>query len=111
MKKIYISLPITGHEDTAKQKAEEFKALLQKHLPDCDIKTPFDVCSEEGKPYGYYLGRDIEYILTCDYVFFMNGWEHSKGCQIERAVVDVYCIQRKFQMATEFNLKHNEPIL
>lgn len=56
--KLYISIPISGrplHE--AKYHAECIKAALTPHGHECI--TPFDVCPEPGKTYGYYMGRDI----------------------------------------------------
>lgn len=89
--KLYISIPISGrplHE--AKYHAECIKAALTPHGHECI--TPFDVCSEPGKSYGYYMGRDIEAILdkNIDGVVFGNGFHDSKGCMLEHAAAQIY---------------------
>lgn len=61
--KLYISIPITGralHEANAH--AEAIKAKLEPHCHECI--TPFDVCPDIGKPYAFYMGRDIEALLS-----------------------------------------------
>ena len=89
--KLYISIPITGrplHE--AKHQAEVIKAKLEPHGHECI--TPFDVCPEADKSYGYYMGRDIEALLADDIegVVFGNGFHNSKGCQLEQAAAQIY---------------------
>lgn len=89
--KAYISIPISGrplHE--AKHQAERIKAKLAEHGHECI--TPFDVCQEADKPYGYYMGKDIEALLADDIeaVVFGNGFHDSKGCMLERAAAEIY---------------------
>lgn len=89
--KLYISIPISGrplHE--AKHQAECIKAKLTPHGHECI--TPFDVCPEPDKTYGYYMGRDIEAILAedIDGVVFGNGFHSSKGCMLEHAAAQIY---------------------
>ncbi len=89
--KAYISIPISGrplHE--AKYQAECIKAKLTEHGH--ESITPFDVCPESGKPYAYYMGKDIEALLAddIDVVVFGNGFHDSKGCRLEHAVAEIY---------------------
>lgn len=89
--KLYISIPISGrplHE--AQYQAECIKAALTPQGHECI--TPFDVCPEPGKTYGYYMGRDIEAILdnNFDGVVFGNGFHDSKGCMLEHAAAQIY---------------------
>lgn len=96
MKKIYISIPITGHDiKEVKQKAEYIKRGLT--VDNYTAITPFDVCTEENKPYSYYMGRDIEALLGCDMVFFATGWKQSKGCRAEYEVAKIYNKQLLFE--------------
>lgn len=88
---LYISVPITGrplHE--ANYQAEAIKAILEQHGHKCI--TPFDVCPESGKPYAYYMGRDIEALLAedIDGVVFGAGSHDSKGCMLEHAAAQIY---------------------
>lgn len=89
--KLYISIPISGrllHE--AKYHAERIKSVLTNAGHECI--TPFDVCSEPGKTYGHYMGRDIEAIIDNDIdgVVFGYGFHDSKGCKLEHAAAQIY---------------------
>jgi len=89
--KLYISIPISGRPLLeAKYQAEVIKAKLTPHGHECI--TPFDVCPESGKSYGYYMGRDIEALLADDIdgVVFGRGFHNSKGCQLEHAAAEIY---------------------
>lgn len=89
--KLYISIPISGrplHE--AKAHAERIKAKLSEYGHECI--TPFDVCPEPDKSYGYYMGRDIEALLADDIdgIILGIGFADSKGCQLEHAAAEIY---------------------
>ncbi|MDE6484518.1 MAG: DUF4406 domain-containing protein [Duncaniella sp.] len=89
--KLYISIPISGRPiPDAVHQAEIIKMKLEHHGHECI--TPFDVCPETGKPYAYYMGRDIEALLADDIegVVFGYGFENSKGCQLEHAAAVIY---------------------
>ena len=89
--KLYISIPISGRPQyEAKYHADAIKAKLEDHGHECI--TPFDVCPESGKRYGYYMGKDIEALLAEDIegVVFGNGFQESKGCRLEHAAAQIY---------------------
>lgn len=87
--KVYISLPITGHDiEQVKRQAEEVKQRIEND--NVEAITPFDVCDEKDRPYSYYMGRDIEALIECDGIYVCNGWHSSKGCQAEVHVAVVY---------------------
>lgn len=92
-KKVYISLPITGY-DIEERKRVADSAKARARAMGCEAITPFDVCPEEGKPYAYYMGRDIEALLGCDIIYLCKGWEHSKGCCAEAAIATIYKIKK-----------------
>ncbi|MDE6301339.1 MAG: DUF4406 domain-containing protein [Muribaculaceae bacterium] len=84
--KLYISIPITGRPiQDARNHADAIKAKLEQHGHKCI--TPFDVCPESDHSYAYYMGRDIEALLSDDIdgVFFGDGFQNSKGCRLEHA--------------------------
>ena len=97
-KRIYISIPISGHDlEEVKEKArnirewvlwDEFGLEKGWHRP--DVITPFDVCREPDKPYSYYMGKDIEALLECDAIYLCEGWQNSKGCMAEFEVARIY---------------------
>ena len=97
-KRIYISIPISGHDiEEVKGKAidiierllwDVFELKKGRNRP--DIITPFDVCHEPDKPYSYYMGKDIEALLECDAIYLCEGWQNSKGCMAEFEVARIY---------------------
>ena len=97
-KRIYISIPISGHDlEEVKEKARDIRKFLlldefdwEKGWNSTDVITPFDVCPETGKPYSYYMGKDIEALLKCDTIYLCEGWQNSKGCMAEFEVARIY---------------------
>lgn len=93
MKRIYISLPITGHEDTYESRLQEAVKTAESYArymkyDKFEIITPKDVAykvdDEISIPtYTDYLLACLEAIVDCDEVFVCDGWDESKGCQIE----------------------------
>lgn len=89
--KLYISIPISGRPlPDARYQVAQIKAKLEPHGHKCI--TPFDVCPEHDMPYAYYMGRDIEALLTDDIegVVFGVGYEDSRGCLLEHAAAKIY---------------------
>lgn len=88
--KIYVSVPITGRPlQEARQQADNWKKYLTSDWN--EPITPFDVCSdEEEHPYSYYMGRDIEALLECDAIIMTEGWEKSRGCNLEYSAANLY---------------------
>ena len=80
--RIYISGPISGHNIEERRKA--FKEI-QKHLEAQDYEPvnpmknglPAEATTHE------HMKRDIELLMTCDYIYMMRRWTHSKGCKVE----------------------------
>lgn len=90
-KRLYISIPITGHPiDEVKKRVEAYKNLWCKKY---EVITPFDICPEQDKPYSHYMGKDIEALLECDLIYMSPGWVHSKGCNAEYQIAKIYGIQ------------------
>ncbi len=77
MKRIYISLPITGREREAREHADLMKASLSRagHRP----VSPFDICA----------GRNAGY----DGIMLCRGWQFSRRCRIEASVAKEFEIQ------------------
>ncbi len=86
--KIYISIPITGQCEKAREKADLIKALLSKqgHEP----VNPFEIHAGKNPQYEDHLCYGLLAMLSCDAVFFCDGWEQSLGCNIEHDVVMRY---------------------
>lgn len=87
--KVYISLPITGHDIEEVESSCIFaKSVLKKkgHTP----VSPLDVSDNPDASYAEHMGRDISALLECDAVVFLEGWEESKGCTLEHAAAKIY---------------------
>lgn len=100
--KIYISLPITGHDiKDVEQRIRRAKEVLRDlgHEP----VSPLDpaVNNDRSKPYGVLLGNDIAALLTCDAVLLLDGWMSSKGCRLEMEAALIY----KKEILFEYQLK------
>lgn len=84
--KIYISLPITGQEAQAREKAAKVKNMLSQmgHNP---INPLSDIYVGPMASYGQCLGYDIATLIDhADAIFLCKGWEKSTGCRIEHFV-------------------------
>ena len=103
MKIIYISIPISGHEDTYEQRLDEAVEYVKKMYPDVYIITPKEIAErlENYKPmkpkYKDYLLADMEAIAHCDSIFICKGWRDSKGCIAERAFAKAIGVNRLYQ--------------
>lgn len=87
--KIYISLPITGHDiEQVEARCIFTAAILQKqgHTP----ISPLDLDHRDPENYEAVIGTDITALLCCDAVYFCNGWETSKGCLLEYQAAKIY---------------------
>jgi hypothetical protein len=107
-KKVYISLPMKGVEDTVWARYQSSVAYV-KQLPGyelCDIIPPIDITDfmPNYKPenikysYGYYLGKDVELLCDCTDILMSENWENSKGCKIEKYIaetLDINVIYKK----------------
>lgn len=79
--KIYISLPITGHDIEEVEASCIFASgVIQKlgHTP----VSPLDVSPNPEATYAQHMGNDIAALLECDGVLFLPDWRTSKGCRL-----------------------------
>ena len=95
MKSIYISLPITGNEDTYEQRLDAAVEYVKTNYPEYEmIITPKEIAErlEDMLPmkptYKELLLADMEAISHCDAIFKCNGWYDSSRCFLEHAFAD-----------------------
>lgn len=87
--KIYISLPISGlNIQKAREKADLIKARLSRE--GYDVVNPFDVCAGHNPIYEDHICYDLLAMLSCDAIYFCEGWNLSCGCNIEHDVAMRY---------------------
>ena len=93
MKIIYISLPITGHEDTYEQRLDEAVEYVKEKYTEYDrVITPKYLAEELNErrdpiipAYKDYLSNDIDFLTICDAIFMCRDWCYSGGCNAEWA--------------------------
>lgn len=95
MDKVFISQPVTGLTK------EEIKADREKAIKECknilgeDIEILQTIFDEEEYPDTKpleFVGKDIEILANAKYFYSATGWEHSKGCRVERLCAQLYNI-------------------
>lgn len=80
--KIYISIPISGHDEAeVREHAEATEAMLRSagHT----VVNPFDIYAGESPMWEDYLCADLRQMFDCDAIYLCDGWQFSKGCKIE----------------------------
>lgn len=94
---VYISIPITGREDTYDARLELAIREVKTAFPDAAIVTPKDVADELVKKgiseptEADYLSADIWTIMThATDIYLCRGWAKSKGCTVEIAAANAY---------------------
>ena len=83
--KIYISLPISGHEKQAREKADQIKIALSKK--GYNVVSPFDIYAGKNPKDEDHICYDLCAMMDCDVVYFCQDWDKSCGCGIEHDVV------------------------
>ena len=81
MKRIYISAPITGMEDTADERFANAVKLVRDHGH--IAINPW----QENKSFckwGDAIVAGLRLLRKCDGILLCDGWQHSRGCQIEQ---------------------------
>ncbi len=96
--RIYISIPISGHDlmdqtGKALEIAEKIKALGHEPVNPFDTPLASPEMSEKEK-YAYYMGEDIKRLLMCDGAYFHPKWTKSKGCSTEHDIAVRYGLER-----------------
>lgn len=92
MRKIFISVPMTGREEIdvrndIKKASENIRKLYGE---DFEIIHNYDYKAPENAERLWYLGEAIKQLGECDICWFVDGWRKSNGCTIE------YCICRHY---------------
>lgn len=91
MKIIFISIPISGKEDSYDERLDEAVKYIKEKYPEYEqIITPKDVAKNLEQAYfplqpkyKDYLLSDMQEIYDCDAIFMCNEWQYSKGCFAE----------------------------
>lgn len=81
MNTIYVAGPMTGYTDynfpAFNKAADKLRAQGYK------VFNPADHGVVEGATWEDYLRFDITKLIQCDTIYLLEGWENSKGAQLE----------------------------
>ena len=85
--RVYISGPITGTTDAEYRFQMAANSMKTLYGLDTEVINPYEVgeaASERAElTHEEYMKISLALMDICDAVYFLNGWENSKGCQQE----------------------------
>ena len=89
MKKVYVSIPITG-ENYNDQRNHAFVVATNLAQKGYEVITPFDIVQSTDTPYNEAMGKCIAALLDCDAIYLCRSWMRSKGCMAELQTALIY---------------------
>ena len=101
MKKVFISMPMKGRtaETIIKERnfiSKKLESKLGKRFIDwifidsiSEYTHPRTTKNKEIKNLAYSISR----LADADFVYFVKGWENSRGCKIEHEIAKQYGIE------------------
>ena len=97
MTKIFISQPMNGKttEEIENERNYIIDRLRENECVEI-IDSFFKDAPHNAKPL-WYLGESIKLMSEADVVFFCNGWQTARGCQIEHDCALEYGIDTKYE--------------
>ena len=97
MTKIFISQPMNGktNEEIKNERNYIIDKLIENESVEI-IDSFFKDKPYEASPL-WYLGESIKLMSEADIVFFCNGWQTARGCQIEHDCALEYGIDTMYE--------------
>lgn len=91
MKKLFVSLPMTGLPvETIRKRQYYYKRLTELYLDEeVELIDTIENSHDERDRIGC-LGESISKMSKADIIFLGKGWRYSNGCQVEEKVASVY---------------------
>ena len=119
---VYISLPMSGFEDTIRKRWDDAVNKVKEIFYDCNVTivgpTNIDDFDYNGakvphdKKWSYYISKDVEPLLDSTHIFLCKGWEKSKGCKLESVIANE--MNLKVMMESDYEqykeLRHKFPV-
>ena len=89
-------MPMAGKSDEqVKEEMDELKAIVESAGYQVADSIVADSDEAKNKPL-FYLSKSLEILSSCDAIFMAEGWEHARGCRLERQAADKYGIDVKY---------------
>lgn len=92
--RIYISLPISGHNLSERiveaNRIADIINALGHHAVNPLHGPAAPTWANEAEQYAFYMGEDLKELLMCHAVYFAPGWQTSRGCRLEHAAAEIY---------------------
>lgn len=97
MTKIFISQPMNGktNEEIENERNYIIDRLRENECVEI-IDSFFKDTPHDAKPL-WYLGESIKLMSEADVVFFCDGWQTARGCQIEHDCALEYGIDTMYE--------------
>lgn len=120
-KRIMISQAMNGLDDATIQsirdRAVAYLEDLGYEVLDTFFKDYHIYDADEMKKNGvkqipvFYLSHSIEFMSKCDAVYFCNGWQHARGCNIEHEIAVQYGLEIIYENPPEVQSFAQKPIV
>lgn len=103
IKKIYLSLPISGYDfEERKETALAMEVKLRGH--GYDVFNPLGDQFQHGLTTNEYMKLDLKALLDCDVIMLMYDWNCSAGCHTELCVATAIGLDVWFEDMTTIKL-------
>lgn len=95
----YISLPMNGRSEEAILENIEYAKKLLRGVgyEPVDAYADLDI-PQNNNPGLTYLAHSLEIMATCQFAYFMFGWEKARGCQLEHKAAQEYGLRCMYQL-------------
>ena len=93
--KVFISQPMNGKSDTEIEKdrsraIDDVTSLAKDVGYDVEIIDSFIKSTPHEANPVWYLGESIKLMSNADVIYFVKGWENTRGCTIEKMIAETY---------------------
>lgn len=108
-KKVMISQPMRGKTDleiaTTHKTATQYLEDKGFEVVNTFFKEDFDGMDTKVLDKTiYFLAKSIEKMSECQAVYFCQGWEEARGCQIEHEIAKKYGLEIIYEPKSETNI-------
>ena len=99
-KSVYISGPISGY-DLAERKEAFERAAKRYRMQGYLVSNPFNSGVPATASWEEHMKADIAMLMQCDIIYLLEGWQDSRGSQIEKNLAEVVGIKVMHERARQ----------